>query len=167
LRHAYALRRLDFYITRLLFGRCPCKKKIVEQSWWSTAAASSPLRPLPITATRWPPGFPDALRRTAKRFLDAYRSQLRPFESEYEVAPGVVVRRTGGHTPGHSVVRLASGGDRLTFAGDAVRGSKDRRSSVGSPYGGKIITGQFWTFATISAHGRREVMSAIAESLAG
>jgi len=36
------------------------------------------------------------------------------------VAPGVVVQRTGGHTPGHSVVRLASGGDRLTFAGDAV-----------------------------------------------
>jgi glyoxylase-like metal-dependent hydrolase (beta-lactamase superfamily II) len=32
----------------------------------------------------------------------------------------VVVRRTGGHTPGHSVVRLASGGERLTFAGDAV-----------------------------------------------
>ena len=67
-----------------------------------------------------PPGFPDALRSTAKRFLDAYRSQLRPFEAEYEVAPGVVVRRTGGHTPGHSVVRMASGGDRLTFAGDAV-----------------------------------------------
>ena len=36
------------------------------------------------------------------------------------MAPGVLVRRTGGHTPGHSVVRLASGGDRLTFAGDAV-----------------------------------------------
>jgi hypothetical protein len=31
-------------------------------------------------------------------------SQLRPFEKEYEVAPGVVVTRTGGHTPGHSVV---------------------------------------------------------------
>ena len=70
--------------------------------------------------TSMPPGFPDALRSTAKRFLDAYRSQLRPFEAEYEVAPGVVVRRTGGHTPGHSVVRLASGGDRLTFAGDAA-----------------------------------------------
>jgi len=67
-----------------------------------------------------PPGFPDALRRTANRFLNEYRSQLRPFEAEYEVAPGVVVRRTGGHTPGHSVVRLASGGDRLMFAGDAV-----------------------------------------------
>jgi glyoxylase-like metal-dependent hydrolase (beta-lactamase superfamily II) len=67
-----------------------------------------------------PPGFPDALRRTGKRFLKEYHSQLRTFENEYEVAPGVVVQRTGGHTPGHSVVRLASGGDRLTFAGDAV-----------------------------------------------
>src|SRR6201987_3839883 len=67
-----------------------------------------------------PPGFPDALRRTAKRFLNEYRSQMRPFEMEYEVASGVLVHRTGGHTPGHSVVRLASGGDRLTFAGDAV-----------------------------------------------
>ncbi len=67
-----------------------------------------------------PPGFPDALRRTAKRFLNEYGSQLRPFETDHEVAPGVLVRRTGGHTPGHSVVRLASRGDRLTFAGDAV-----------------------------------------------
>src|SRR4029079_853853 len=30
-----------------------------------------------------PPGFPDALRRTAKRFLNEYHSQLRPFEAEY------------------------------------------------------------------------------------
>src|SRR5215472_5599852 len=67
-----------------------------------------------------PPGFPDALRQTAKRFLNEYESQLRPFDKEYEVAPGVLVHRTGGHTPGHSVVRLASGGDRLTFAGDLV-----------------------------------------------
>src|SRR5262245_56423917 len=67
-----------------------------------------------------PPGFPDALRRTAKRFLNEYGSQLRLFEQEYEVAPGVLVQRTGGHTHGHSVVRVASGGDRLMFAGDAV-----------------------------------------------
>jgi glyoxylase-like metal-dependent hydrolase (beta-lactamase superfamily II) len=70
--------------------------------------------------TSMPPGFPDALRSAAKRFLNEYHNQLRPFEAEYEVAPGVLVRRTGGHTPGHSVVHLASGGDRLTFAGDAV-----------------------------------------------
>ena len=57
---------------------------------------------------------------TMKRFVKDYGSQLRPFEEEHEVTADVVVRRTGGHTPGHSVVRLASGGDRLTFAGDAV-----------------------------------------------
>jgi glyoxylase-like metal-dependent hydrolase (beta-lactamase superfamily II) len=67
-----------------------------------------------------PPGFPDALRKTAKQFVAEYGSQLRTFEDEYEVAPGVVVSRTGGHTPGHSIVRVASGGDRLTFAGDLV-----------------------------------------------
>ena len=38
-----------------------------------------------------PPGFPDALRAAAKRFMKEYRSHLRPFEEEYEVAPGVVV----------------------------------------------------------------------------
>src|SRR5215472_6651702 len=65
-------------------------------------------------------GMPEVLRSAAKRFADEYRSQMRLFETEHEVAPGVVVRRTGGHTPGHSVVRVASGGDRLTFLGDAV-----------------------------------------------
>lgn len=67
-----------------------------------------------------PPGFPDALRAAAKQFVKEYGSQIRQFDEEHEVAPGVVVRRTGGHTPGHSVVRVASGGDALTFAGDAV-----------------------------------------------
>jgi glyoxylase-like metal-dependent hydrolase (beta-lactamase superfamily II) len=73
-----------------------------------------------ITRVLMQPGFPDALRSAAKRFAEEYGSQLRLFETEYELAPGVVVCRTGGHTPGHSVVRLASGGERLTFAGDAV-----------------------------------------------
>jgi glyoxylase-like metal-dependent hydrolase (beta-lactamase superfamily II) len=67
-----------------------------------------------------PPGFPDALRATAKRFLKEYGNQMRTFDTEFEVAPGVVAHRTGGHTPGHSVVRLASGSERLTFAGDAL-----------------------------------------------
>ena len=70
--------------------------------------------------TTMPKPVPDVLRSTAKRFANEYRSQLRLFEEECEVAPGVVVRRTGGHTPGHSVVHLKSGGERLTFAGDAI-----------------------------------------------
>jgi glyoxylase-like metal-dependent hydrolase (beta-lactamase superfamily II) len=70
--------------------------------------------------TNMPQGFPDALRAAAKQFAKMYRSNLRPFEETCEVAPGVIARRTGGHTPGHCVVRLASGGEALTFAGDAV-----------------------------------------------
>ena len=73
-----------------------------------------------FSRTAMPPALADLARRSSKQFLDEYRNQLRPFEEECEVAPGVVVRRTGGHTPGHSVVRLASGDDRLMFAGDAI-----------------------------------------------
>jgi len=73
-----------------------------------------------FTQASMPPGFPDALRAAARRFVNEYRGQLRLFDEELEVAPGVSVQRTGGHTPGHSVVRIASGGDRLMFAGDAV-----------------------------------------------
>lgn len=70
--------------------------------------------------TKMPEGFPDALRATAKRFVKSYHNNLRTFDDEYELAPGVVARRTGGHTPGHCVVRVTSGGEALTFAGDAV-----------------------------------------------
>ncbi len=65
-------------------------------------------------------GMQATLRAVAQRFLDAYSGQLRPFEDDAEVAPGVRATRTGGHTPGHSVIRVASGSDRLTFLGDAV-----------------------------------------------
>jgi glyoxylase-like metal-dependent hydrolase (beta-lactamase superfamily II) len=73
-----------------------------------------------FSRTGMPPALADVARQASKRFVKEYRSQLRTFEEEYEVAPGVVVSRTGGHTPGHSVVRLKSGGDRLMFAGDAI-----------------------------------------------
>src|SRR5690349_19549264 len=82
-----------------------------EAEFWASPDFSRTVMPAPI---------PDVLRRTATQFLDVYRSQLRTFETEYEVAPGVLLRRTGGHTPGHCVVRLESQGEALTFAGDAV-----------------------------------------------
>jgi glyoxylase-like metal-dependent hydrolase (beta-lactamase superfamily II) len=66
------------------------------------------------------PGVPEALRSAATRFLDEYRDHLQTFETNYDVAPGVQISRTGGHTPGHSIVRVESGGDRLMFAGDAL-----------------------------------------------
>lgn len=67
-----------------------------------------------------PAAVPPALRLAADQFAKAYGDKLRTFEEEHEVAPGVVVQRTGGHTPGHSVVRVRSGDERLTFAGDAL-----------------------------------------------
>jgi glyoxylase-like metal-dependent hydrolase (beta-lactamase superfamily II) len=70
--------------------------------------------------TDMPAPVPPVLRSSARRLLDAYRSQLRLFDKEYEVAPGVIVSVSGGHTPGHSVVRMSSGGQRLTFVGDAI-----------------------------------------------
>jgi len=73
-----------------------------------------------FSRTAMPPDLVKVARRAATRFLNEYGAQLRTFDEEHEVAPGVVVSRTGGHTPGHSVVRLASGGDRLMFAGDAL-----------------------------------------------
>ncbi|CAH1387498.1 MBL fold metallo-hydrolase [Candidatus Nitrotoga sp. M5] len=82
-----------------------------EVDFWASPDFSHTSMPNPV---------PDVLRVTARQFLDEYHSNLRTFDEEYEVAPGVVVWRTGGHTPGHSVVRVTSGGERLTFAGDAI-----------------------------------------------
>ncbi|MET0934780.1 MAG: MBL fold metallo-hydrolase [Luteibacter sp.] len=73
-----------------------------------------------FSRTVMPPPIPDVLRVTAKRFLADYRERIRPFDEERQVAPGVIARRTGGHTPGHCIVRVASSGEALTFAGDAL-----------------------------------------------
>jgi len=82
-----------------------------EVEFWKSPDFSRTAMPAPV---------PDALRAAAGQFMNKYHNQLQTFGEEYEVAPGVVVQRTGGHTPGHSIVRLRSGGERLTFAGDAV-----------------------------------------------
>lgn len=73
-----------------------------------------------FTQTVMPKPVPAVLRSTATSFYETYREQIQVFEDRKEVAPGVIVRLTGGHTPGHCVVDLISDGDRLTFAGDAV-----------------------------------------------
>ncbi|RVT90930.1 MBL fold metallo-hydrolase [Sphingomonas crocodyli] len=82
-----------------------------EVDFWETPDFSHTAMPSPV---------PDVLRSTAAQFMDQYRGQVETFEQEHEVAPGVLVWRTDGHTPGHSVVRLTSGKDRLTFLGDAI-----------------------------------------------
>jgi glyoxylase-like metal-dependent hydrolase (beta-lactamase superfamily II) len=82
-----------------------------EVNFWSTPDFTSTDMPAPV---------PDVLRSTANAFIDHYESKLQIFEDECQVAPGVVAKLTGGHTPGHCVVYVNSGGERLTFAGDAL-----------------------------------------------
>ncbi|OZI69537.1 MBL fold metallo-hydrolase [Bordetella genomosp. 2] len=82
-----------------------------EVEFWISPDFSQTVMPKPV---------PNVLRATATSFYNEYRDRLRIFKDSHEVAPGVVVRMTGGHTPGHSVVDLVSGDERLTFAGDAV-----------------------------------------------
>ena len=82
-----------------------------EVAFWTSPDFSHTVMPNPV---------PEVLRSTATSFYIQYRGNLRTFENTREVAPGVTVRRTGGHTPGHSVVDLVSGGERLLFAGDAM-----------------------------------------------
>lgn len=82
-----------------------------EVDFWTSPDFSRTAMPRPI---------PEVLRTTAKSFASMYRDNLVMFEDDHEIAPGVVARITGGHTPGHSVVELNSGDERLTFVGDAV-----------------------------------------------
>lgn len=83
----------------------------VEVEFWTSPDFSQTVMPKPV---------PDVLRSTAASFYKEYQDRLQTFVDKREVAPGVTVRITGGHTPGHSIVDLVSGGERLTFAGDAV-----------------------------------------------
>ncbi|WP_340117843.1 MBL fold metallo-hydrolase [Pelagibius sp. 7325] len=82
-----------------------------EVDFWASPDFSHTTMPSPV---------PPVLRSVALRFLEVYGSQLRTFAEEVEVIPGVTVLRTGGHTPGHSIVRVTAGDERLTFAGDAI-----------------------------------------------
>ncbi|CAM3855367.1 MBL fold metallo-hydrolase [Bordetella tumulicola] len=82
-----------------------------EVEFWTSPDFSHTVMPKPV---------PAVLRTTATSFYNEYRDRLHIFQDKHEVAPGVFVRVTGGHTPGHSIVDLVSGGERLTFAGDAM-----------------------------------------------
>ena len=62
--------------------------------------------------------FREAFLTTARRALPPYAGRLALFEDEAELAPGVTATRTGVHTPGHSVVTVADGQERLLVVGD-------------------------------------------------
>ncbi len=68
------------------------KKRLRPDLRIHVAAAEINFRESPDFSPRqMPPGFPDAPRSAAKRFAKSTSSQLRPFDEQYQVAPGVVV----------------------------------------------------------------------------
>ena len=50
----------------------------------------------------------------------AERGALQLVDGPIEVAPGLTVEPTGGHTSGHQVLRIRSGGQEAVFTGDLV-----------------------------------------------
>lgn len=73
-----------------------------------------------FSRTVMPEAVPPALRKAAARFMELYSDSIVQFDQTVEVAAGVSARVTGGHTPGHCVVDIASNGEKLTFVGDAI-----------------------------------------------
>jgi glyoxylase-like metal-dependent hydrolase (beta-lactamase superfamily II) len=73
-----------------------------------------------FSKTVMPETVPPALRKAAAKFVELYSENIVQFEQTVEVAAGVSARVTGGHTPGHCVVDVASHGEKLTFVGDAI-----------------------------------------------
>src|SRR3546814_5677938 len=70
-----------------------------EIAFWQTPDFDQTAMPNPV---------PEVLRKTATQFIDAYADKIMAFDEECEVAPGVVAKLTGGHTPGHCVVHVRS-----------------------------------------------------------
>lgn len=73
-----------------------------------------------FSKTVMPETVPPALRKAAATFVEIYSENIVQFDQTVEVATGVKARVTGGHTPGHCVVDIASNGEKLTFVGDAI-----------------------------------------------
>ena len=73
-----------------------------------------------FSRTVMPETVPPALRKAAAKFVKLYSENIVQFGQTVEVAAGVSARVTGGHTPGHCVVVVASNGEKLTFVGDAI-----------------------------------------------
>jgi len=57
--------------------------------------------------------------------LEQLRDKLEPVASGTEVVPGIRMVSAGGHTPGHAVIEITSGSERLWFIGDLLYTPED------------------------------------------
>jgi glyoxylase-like metal-dependent hydrolase (beta-lactamase superfamily II) len=56
----------------------------------------------------------------ARQNLEPIRDRMILFDQDGEVVPGICVLSAPGHTPGHVVVSVSSGDERLLYIGDLV-----------------------------------------------
>ena len=63
---------------------------------------------------------PEAHVTIARRNLEPIQDQLTLLDQESEIMPGIGVMAAPGHTPGHIVVSISSGDERLLYASDTV-----------------------------------------------
>ena len=63
---------------------------------------------------------PESFVTVARKNLEPIRDQVNLVDHESEMAPGISAIPAPGHTPGHMVVSVSSGDDRLLYIGDTV-----------------------------------------------
>ncbi|KZY38862.1 MBL fold metallo-hydrolase, partial [Roseovarius sp. HI0049] len=71
----------------------------------------------------------------AQRRLDAIAEKTAFFTDGDEVLPGIMAHATPGHTPGHMSFEIATGGDPVLVAGDAVTNAHVNFEQPGWPSG--------------------------------
>ena len=78
-----------------------------EWAWWTSEG----------NQTRTPEGQRPTFANVSRRFAP-YRDKVRPFAAGAEVLPGITATAAPGHTPGHTVFRIADGAEQMMFLAD-------------------------------------------------
>jgi glyoxylase-like metal-dependent hydrolase (beta-lactamase superfamily II) len=63
---------------------------------------------------------PDEFVKIARHNLGTVKEQIKCFKGETEIIPGISSIPAPGHTPGHTVVEVSSGDQKLLYIGDTV-----------------------------------------------
>lgn len=80
-----------------------------EWAWWTT----------PGNETRSPEGQRGNFANVARRFAP-YQGKVTPFRPGGEVIPGITSIAAYGHTPGHTIFRIADGDAQMMFVADVT-----------------------------------------------
>lgn len=80
-----------------------------EWAWWTE----------PGNAARSPEGQRGNFANVARRFAP-YRDRIRQFRADAEVLPGITSIAAYGHTPGHTIFRIADGEAQAVFVADVT-----------------------------------------------